>query len=326
MLPVRLYTMLLVFMAPVWVAAGTTPDSTRIVPQKIGFINHIGIGMLRFVTGTYNLPLKKHKKDVKGLISEKSYGANKHEVLDVIEPVAGTPEKTAVVYIHGGGWVLGQKEIYYGPLAGFAKGGRRVFNLEYPLAPRNPHPGILLSLLKALNWIKANYPQTTQVHVIGDSAGGNLVTMLGILTANPALLQTYFKGLVYTGPAVKSITSLYGVFDRSSVVEDKFICARAFLRAYVGKRSWKTETPIAIPFVPLDFSAGEIKNMPALFIAAAGKDALKRSSAMGYAQFSPRFANVEYKVYDGAQHGFYVQGKKSKELQSDVAAFIDRQD
>ena len=43
-------------------------------------------------------------------------------------------------------------------------------------------------MLAALAWIRSEHPQVDAVHLMGDSAGGNLVLMLGILLANPEQL------------------------------------------------------------------------------------------------------------------------------------------
>ena len=99
-----------------------------------------------------------------------------------------------MVYVHGGGFIAGRMESYTRFLSFLAEAGHPVFNLEYPPAPENPHPGILRSLLGAMDWIEEHHPELGAFHLMGDSAGGNLAMMLGLLAANPGLIADVDPG------------------------------------------------------------------------------------------------------------------------------------
>ena len=60
--------------------------------------------------------------------------------------------------MHGGGWISCNKRYYPADLQFLCDAGYTVFNLEYPLAPEHPHPYMLRSILRAVAWIKLNYP------------------------------------------------------------------------------------------------------------------------------------------------------------------------
>ena len=112
-------------------------------------------------------------------VVEHAYGQNAAERLEYLAPRAAGPRRTPIVYIHGGGWILGKKESYTRYLSFLADAGYPVFNLEYPLAPENPHPGILRALFRALDWIAREFPDDQSVHFMGDSAGGNAASGKG---------------------------------------------------------------------------------------------------------------------------------------------------
>ncbi len=103
--------------------------------------------------------------------------------------MAKSENKIAVVYIHGGAWLArGKGGFYSRPLLKFSEARYLTFSKNYPLTPNQQHPHLLGSFLKALSWIKNKYP-AYEIHIIGDSAGGNLEMMLGIYLSNPEHLS-----------------------------------------------------------------------------------------------------------------------------------------
>lgn len=197
----------------------------------------------------------------------------------------------------------------------FSDAGYPIFSLNYPLAPEQQHPFLLRSLLKAFVWIKKNYPQYDTIHLIGDSAGGNLAMMLGIYLSNPELLKILDKVNSNDLPKVKSVVDIFGVNDAVSWVEDGFSSAKLFNKVYIEN----TTTP-NIPKVPMDFE--RIENLPPLFIVGAGKDKLLRSSKIWSEHISKSFQDVQFKIYEDASHGFFSFGKGCEELSDDMLSFF----
>ncbi len=254
----------------------------------------------------------------KGKVQEFAYGNHKDEKLDFIAPKSIKENRLAIVHIHGGAWVAGSKGRFYSkPLLKFSDAGYPIFSLNYPLAPEQKHPFLLRSLLKALVWIKKNYPQYDTIHLIGDSAGGNLAMMLGIYLSNPELLKMLDTVDLKDLPKVKSIIDIFGVNDSVSWVEEGFPSAKLFNKVYVEN----TTTP-NIPIVPMDFE--RIENLPPLFIVGAGKDKLLRSSKIWSEHISKSFPDVQFKIYEDAAHGFFSFGKGCEELIDDMLVFFDR--
>lgn len=160
-----------------------------LVPTRLSLQRRFGLLLARWIMAFFLL-IEKLRPSPRSpsSVALSRYGPDEAETVQRIARSAGSPERAPVVFIHGGGWIIGKKELYTRELFFLADAGYPVFNVEYPTAPENPHPGILLSLLNALRWIRREEPGVDAVHLMGDSAGGNLAMMLGILSANPRLL------------------------------------------------------------------------------------------------------------------------------------------
>lgn len=250
-------------------------------------------------------------------VKEVRYGEHKDEKIDIISSSKPSDKKIAIVHIHGGAWLAGSKGGFYSkPLLKFSDAGYPVFSINYPLAPNQQHPHLLRSLLKALAWIKTNYPDY-DIHLIGDSAGGNLAMMLGIYISNPELLKLLDTINLATLPKIKTVVDLFGVNDRTSWIEDGFPSAALFSKVYFEN----TTTP-NIPFVPMDFDSIDV--VPPTFVVGAGKDQLLRSSKIWAEKLKSQSKEVQFKIYENSEHGFFSFGEGCDELSSDMLEFFNK--
>jgi acetyl esterase len=94
-----------------------------------------------------------------------------------------TPEAAAlVVYLHGGGWVIGDLETHDRACRRLAAtAGVAVLALDYRLAPEHPWPCAVDDAVAVLRWIASRpadlEPAPTAVAIGGDSAGGTVATL-----------------------------------------------------------------------------------------------------------------------------------------------------
>lgn len=91
--------------------------------------------------------------------------------------------RPVLLYIHGGGWVLGSSRSYRAICELFAeKADCAVFSVDYRRAPEHPFPGPLEDVERAWFWLKEQIKvwgwEGQPLVVAGDSAGGNLATVL----------------------------------------------------------------------------------------------------------------------------------------------------
>ena len=88
-------------------------------------------------------------------------------------------ERDAILYIHGGGYVLGGEGAYAGFAARFAEEtGADVYLPDYRLAPEHPFPAALDDVFAAYTAMLELGHSPGRVAVVGDSAGGGLATAL----------------------------------------------------------------------------------------------------------------------------------------------------
>ncbi|MCB9373187.1 MAG: alpha/beta hydrolase [Microthrixaceae bacterium] len=128
---------------------------------------------------------------------------------------AATPRmRPAIMQIHGGAWVVGDKREQGIPLLGhLAANGWVGFNVNYRLSPAATFPEHLIDLKRALVWIREHADEygidPDFIAVTGGSAGGHLTALMG-LTANDPEYQPGFEG---ADTSVQAAVPFYGVYD-----------------------------------------------------------------------------------------------------------------
>ncbi|MGB0621584.1 MAG: alpha/beta hydrolase [Myxococcota bacterium] len=258
--------------------------------------------------------------------TEHAYGEHRKERLAYLAPKPGVPIRGAVLYFHGGGWIIGSKETYT-PFLGFlAEAGYPVFNIGYPLAPENPHPGILRSVFRALDWIAEHHPEVTGYHTMGDSAGGNLCTMLGLLAHNPGLVTDVDPERPEGLPLdCHSIVSIYGVLDRLSWLEDEFPGGPMMLELYAGKAASEAEVGPELAITPMDL---DFKAVPPTLLTVGTEDPLLRSSRMFAERLGAFPGKGLLREYPGEPHGFFNFGKSeaAPRMNADILDFLAAKD
>jgi acetyl esterase/lipase len=92
------------------------------------------------------------------------------------------PTDRAILYLHGGGYVMGSVATHRSLIARLALACRmRVLALDYRLAPEHPFPAAIEDTIAAYQWLRDRGIPATRIAIAGDSAGGGLV--LGSLVA-----------------------------------------------------------------------------------------------------------------------------------------------
>lgn len=119
-----------------------------------------------------------------------SYGPHgKENLLDIYVQKAVTAPQATIVNIHGGGWVYGSKEIYQFYCMSLAQHGFTVVNINYRLAPESRFPSAVEDINNALTFLTKNGAKycvdTDKLILIGDSAGGQLVSHYATIATNP---------------------------------------------------------------------------------------------------------------------------------------------
>src|SRR6185312_5356640 len=97
-------------------------------------------------------------------------------------PPDAKPPSPVLIYLHGGGWVIGSVETH-DPFCRLlcAAAGALILSVEYRLAPEHPYPAALEDTLAAYSWAAKHVPafggDARRLALGGDSAGANLAAV-----------------------------------------------------------------------------------------------------------------------------------------------------
>ncbi|WP_407525846.1 alpha/beta hydrolase [Methylobacterium oryzisoli] len=202
-----------------------------------------------------------------------------------------------IVYVHGGGWVLGTVDDYDAlARALVARTACSVLLLDYRLAPEHPFPAGLEDVEDGIAWASAHRRELVgsecRLVVAGDSAGANLATVaLAGRTAGDIALQILFYPVVDCDTATPS-------YD---LPVDTLFLTRAdmlwFFRHYAPPDLWSN--PRISPL-----RAECLAGLPPTWIATAEYDVL-RDEAEAYARrLMAHGVTVRLRRFDGMGHGF----------------------
>jgi acetyl esterase/lipase len=222
----------------------------------------------------------------------------------VYRPTERSTPLPAVLWIHGGGYVLGsadQEDLQAKSIVSTV--GCVVVSVDYRLAPETPHPGPVEDCYAALAWLYAHAEElgvdTTRIALGGASAGGGLAAGLALLTRDRGEVPLAFQLLIY--PMLDDRTAL-----------------SAEPHPYTGEYIW---TPEANRFgwtsllgqepggpdvscYAAAARADHLEGLPPTFISVGSLD-LFLEEDMEYARRLMRAGvPTELHVYPGAFHGF----------------------
>ncbi len=213
-------------------------------------------------------------------------------------------QKPLIVYIHGGGWVIGDLETHH-PFCRVlsATSGCSVIALDYRLAPEHPFPAAQDDCLAATRWIAQHAAElgtsNKRLVIAGDSAGGNLATCTCLEIDSASREKIAGQVLIY--PAV----------DHYSAGFDSYVERATGQVLTTGVMQWFWDTylgglPAQAPEVQRAFPlhASALTSLPPTLLVTAEKDPL-RDEGRAYAE-KLQLAGVPVSCHHvaNAAHGF----------------------
>lgn len=183
-----------------------------------------------------------------------------------------TKKKPAVIYIHGGGWVIGTKRQGQMICYTLASAGFDVFAISYRLAPKYPLPLALFDCKRAIAWIKNNAEKynidKNSIAVMGGSAGGHLTAMMA-LTADKKEFQPGFEEM---DTSINSAVICYGLHDFIEPIKRKsFIGLQFFLEKIVVRKPFDKNEKLYQSLQPMSYISKEV---PPLLILHGTNDSM----------------------------------------------------
>lgn len=165
---------------------------------------------------------------------------NKFHLMDIYQPYNNEKILPIIINIHGGGFLLGKKEVNKLYCAELAQKGYIVFCVEYPLSPKAKIIDILNDLIIATNKIneiaKDYNGDNNNLYLTGDSAGAYLCVYLSALKNNPNLNHLLkIKNKII--PTIKGLGLISGMFytnkfDQIGVFVPKLIYGKNYKKNY----------------------------------------------------------------------------------------------
>jgi acetyl esterase len=214
----------------------------------------------------------------------------------------GPEPQPALVFFHGGGWVIGSLDTHDGPCRDLARRARcTVVSVDYRLAPEHPFPAGLDDAFAALCAVAEKGPSwgidPARLAVGGDSAGGNL--------AAAAALRARSRG----GPALRFQLLVYPVtdadFERPSYRDhaEGFFLTRDAMRwfwdHYVPDPAARRH-PHAAPL-----HAPDLTGLPATYVLTAEYDPLRDEGEAFAERLREAGVPVACTRGEGMIHGFF---------------------
>lgn len=218
------------------------------------------------------------------------------------QPTAPAPEGgwPTLLYVHGGGWDLGELDTHDWFVHGLARHLRMaVVAVAYRLAPEHHYPAPLddvRAVWTALNQglLGADLSRE-RLAVVGDSAGGNLAAGLCMALRRDGARQPLGQALLY--PVLTTRADLPSMHEHASVpmmsVEGLDQCLAGYLPAGCDRRD-----PCAMPLEADDFTG-----LAPAFIAMAEIDPLRDHGVAYHAALREAGIDSQLSVVEGLVHG-----------------------
>ncbi|TAK23783.1 MAG: alpha/beta hydrolase [Chloroflexota bacterium] len=211
----------------------------------------------------------------------------------------------ALVFFHGGGWVIGTIDTHDPICRDLAVlGDCAVISVGYRLAPESRFPAAADDAFAATRWTIDNADElgidAGRVSVGGDSAGGNLAAAVALMARDRGYLDLKYQLLIYPvtdhgfdTPSYLANAEGYGL-TRAQMIW--------FSNHYLANAGDATH-PYAAPL-----RAPSLAGLPSAYVVTAGYDVLRDEAISFVERLRADRVAVEHVHYDGLIHGFFGMG------------------
>jgi len=211
-----------------------------------------------------------------------------------------------LVFFHGGGWVIGDLDTHDVVCRKLADEGQViVISVDYRRAPEYKFPTPVDDAIAATAWIAGHATElgidTTRLCVGGDSAGGNLATVVAI-TARDG-----------NGPAIAGQVLVYPATDFAMTHPSHHEPETSILLTHSVIR-WFRDHYLTSPSDADDWRASparakSLAGLPPAYVLTAGADPLRDEGEEYAKRLADAGVAVTYQTFPGQFHGFFTMGK-----------------
>ncbi len=223
----------------------------------------------------------------------------------IVRPPDAEGTLPVILYIHGGGWVLGNADTHDRLVRELAVGtGAAVAFVEYDRSPEAHYPVAIEQAYATAQWIvregAANQLDPERIAVAGDSVGGGMTAALALMSNERGDVRFVHQSMYYPVTDARMDTASYEQF-----AEGYFLTAKAmawFWDAYLPdlERRWE-------PFAsPLRASDEQLEGLPPAFVIVDEADVLRDEGEAYAAHLRAAGVPVTAVRYDGITHDFMM--------------------
>ncbi len=222
----------------------------------------------------------------------------------IYKPAGATGPLPVILYIHGGGWVIADIDVYDSSPRALAKGANAiVVSIEYRHAPEAKFPAAHDDANAAYKWVLANAAKwggdVNKVAVAGESAGGNMAVNVAISARDAKL------------PMPRSILAVYPVADSNMATGSKVtsVDTKPLNTKMLG---WFFTNTLANPADAMDprlnLVGAKLDGLPPTTIILASIDPLHDDGVNLSDKLKAAGVTVDLKEYPGVTHEFFGMG------------------
>ncbi len=230
----------------------------------------------------------------------------------------GAGAAPVVLYLHGGGWVLGWYNSHRWLLGqiGLAA-GCRALAVDYRLAPEHPFPAALNDCLGVYRWLVQQGTAPRQIVIAGDSAGGNLTltTLLALRDAGDPLPAA--------GVCISPMTDLEGTGETFNRTTDPLLSAKFALdmaRHYAGGQD--ARQPLISPVW------GDLRGLPPLLVHVGADEILLSDAQRLEAAAHAAGVDARLRVWPAMWHVWHIFAPflpEARQAVAEIGEFVREQ-
>jgi acetyl esterase len=264
-----------------------------------------------------------------------------HHRLDVWRPIRPHApllrdgKLPVIVYVHGGGFRILDKDSHWLPALIWARRGYLVFNLSYRLAPAHPFPAAVQDVVAAWSWVLANAERwggdVDRIGVAGESAGANLAATLALATVarrpEPWAAAAFDAGVV--PKAVLPSMGLFQVSDPGRFTREKGL--PGWLQDRIDEVTdaylpGGAPHDLADPLLVLERNDPFERPLPPFHLSCGTADPLIDDTRRMAAALRARRVDHEVSYWPGGFHAFhmFVFRSDARRLWKEMLAFTHR--
>lgn len=252
--------------------------------------------------------------------------------LDIITPrnLDRDNQLPIIFWLHGGGYIAGDKQYKNPLLAEIAEQGYIIVNIDYALAPEYRYPTQLQQMDAAVRFMKRNTHKLpidfNQVVIGGDSAGAQMASQYTAMQTNQKLRENMHFEQQFQPDAIKAAIFYGGFYDMKTVKATEFPRIQLFMESYTGEHAWDKQFKNLSQMSTINHIT---EDYPATFLSVGDADPFVSQNQSFNEALNAKNIPVSTFFYDGSHHlkhqyQFQLELPESKRNIEETLKFLSR--